>query len=245
VDGAVRNQSPALDKLTAASQRAFEQRDAAVAELGRCQQGMQQLGQLAKRARELSRHTRLVAFNASIEANRNRTEADGGTQAVAAEVRALSTRIAQTAQEMDQVIATMSESIGAAYLKGQVSDTSPEELRLEIDLNAREAMTALLGNMGGALQSGGQVSQAAQLLKDQLDASFIHFQFGDRVSQMLAIVGNDMSNFVQWVGANPSATQNDAAEWLAALESSYTMDEQRSTHHGNVVVDKSSGVDFF
>jgi methyl-accepting chemotaxis protein len=47
------------------------------------------------------------------------------------------------------------------------------------------------------------------------------------------------------VAHNPTATQSDAAEWLAALESSYTMDEQRSHHHGNVHVKRSSGVQFF
>ena len=36
-----------------------------------------------------------------------------------------------------------------------------------------------------------------------------------------------------------------AAEWLVALEASYTMEEQRSHHHGNVHVDVSTGVEFF
>jgi methyl-accepting chemotaxis protein len=62
---------------------------------------------------------------------------------------------------------------------------------------------------------------------------------------MLAIVGNDMDNYARWVAEHPRATQTDAAEWLAALEASYTMDEQRSTHHGNVHVDNSAGVEFF
>ena len=45
--------------------------------------------------------------------------------------------------------------------------------------------------------------------------------------------------------ANPRATPSDAAAWLTALEASYTMDEQRSTHHGNVHVEQSAGVEFF
>ena len=60
-----------------------------------------------------------------------------------------------------------------------------------------------------------------------------------------AIVAIDMTNFARWVQENPYATQSDAAEWLAALEASYTMDEQRSIHHGNVHVDKTAGVEFF
>ena len=62
---------------------------------------------------------------------------------------------------------------------------------------------------------------------------------------MLAIVANDMNNFVTWVDANPLATQSDAAQWLQALEASYTMDEQRAHHHGNVHIERESEVEFF
>ena len=73
----------------------------------------------------------------------------------------------------------------------------------------------------------------------------MHFQFGDRLSQMLDIVAKDMQNFARWVAANPYATQSDAAEWLANLEASYTMEEQRSQHHGNVHIDRGSEIEFF
>ena len=36
-----------------------------------------------------------------------------------------------------------------------------------------------------------------------------------------------------------------AARWLEALEAAYTMEEQRSGHHGNVHVQQSAGVEFF
>jgi hypothetical protein len=139
----------------------------------------------------------------------------------------------------------MSTRVGKARREGEINDTSPEELRLEIDLSARKALQAMLGSMGASLQNSAEVEQASRTLGEQLEAAFVHFQFGDRVSQMLNIVGNDMSNFARWVAANPRATQTDAAEWLAALEASYTMNEQRATHHGNVTVDVGSNVDFF
>jgi methyl-accepting chemotaxis protein len=82
-------------------------------------------------------------------------------------------------------------------------------------------------------------------LREQLETAFVNFQFGDRVGQMLSIVGGDMMSFARWVADNPRCTQTDAAQWLTALESSYTMDEQRSTHHGNVHVNRGAGVEFF
>ncbi len=245
VDGAVRRESPALDALTAASQRAFAERDALVAELGHCVTGLVELQQLAKQARELARHTKLVAFNASIEANRQGSRTEGGSQSVANELRMLSTRMGETGDRIDRVVKGLITSAAKARRDGEINDTSPEELRLEIDLSARQALQAMLGGMGSSLQSSAEVEQASRTLRDQLDAAFVHFQFGDRVSQMLSIVGNDMSNFARWVAANPRATQTDAAEWLASLEASYTMNEQRATHHGNVTVDVGSNVDFF
>lgn len=245
IDGAVSQPSPALDALRSASERAFAQRDQAVAALADCGEALTRLTQLAKQAREVARHTRLVAFNASIEANRGQNQSDQGGQAVAAEVRMLATRMAETAEQMERVVLGMNTAVQQARRRGEAEDTSAEELRLEIDLRAREALAALIGSMGGSMQGTGDLQQTAAMVNDQLEQAFMHFQFGDRVSQMLAIVSNDMSNFARWVAANPRATQTDAAEWLAALEASYTMDEQRSHHHGNVHIERSSEVEFF
>jgi methyl-accepting chemotaxis protein len=255
VSEAVRNEAPALQALTAASARAFAERDAAIAELGLCADGLGELQQLAKQARELSRHTRLVAFNASIESNRQGSPAaagsgkgaghQGGSQAVASELRMLSGRIAATAEQIERVVNKVSASVRSARRNGEVGDTSGEELRLEIEISANEALSRLLASVGASVQSGSQVQQAASALTAQLEAIFVQFQFGDRVSQMLSIVANDMGNFAQWVVDHPQATPGDAAEWLTALESSYTMEEQRSTHHGNVHIDAGAAVEFF
>jgi methyl-accepting chemotaxis protein len=245
IDQAVNAESPALEALTAASGRAFAQRDAAVADLGRCVEGLTELQHLAKQSRELARHTRLVAFNASIESNRQQGASGGGSQAVATELRMLAGRIAETSEKIEKVVHALSQAVRRARREGEVCDTTEEELRLEIDISARNALQAMLATLGTSLQSSAEIKQAAEGLAGQLEATFMHFQFGDRMSQMLSIVANDMGNFASWVAANPRATQSDAAEWLAALESSYTMEEQRSIHHGNQHVEQSAAVEFF
>ena len=253
VGEAVRQEAPALQALTAASARAFAQRDAAVAELGHCAEGLGELQQLAKQARELSRHTRLVAFNASIESKRQSGPAtggkdsgqQGGAQAVASELRMLSGRMAETAEQIERVVSKVSASVRRARRDGEIGDTSGEELRLEIELNASQALNRLLAAVGASVQSGSDVQQAATALTAQLEAIFVQFQFGDRVSQMLSIIANDMGHFADWVKVNPHASHTDATEWLAALEASYTMEEQRSTHHGNAHIDQGAAVEFF
>jgi methyl-accepting chemotaxis protein len=246
IDQAVRRESGALDALTAASRRAFDERDAMLAELHRIADAIGELERLGKQTREIGRSTKLVAFNASIEANRQKVgRNDSGSLAVAGELRALASRMAETGERIECVVAQLQGSISGPRRAFEAADTSAPELRMEIDISARAALCALLGSLGNSLSGNQSLRDTSRELREQLETAFVNFQFGDRVGQMLSIVGNDMVSFARWVAENPRCTQTDAAQWLAALESSYTMDEQRSTHHGNVHVNSGASVEFF
>jgi methyl-accepting chemotaxis protein len=241
---AVQASAPQMQALLGPSLRAFEQRDAAVAELRRCGEALAQLGDLANQARAVARHTRLVAFNASIEANRQGAS-DKGNQAVASEMRSVADQLARIGESIARLTASVGEQVDRTRREAEIRDTAPDELQMELELRARDALTAMLAAIGASLQTSGAVRDASQALRAQLDEAFVQFQFGDRVSQMLAILGNDMSNLAQWVAQNPHPPVTEAAQWLARLEASYTMEEQRSEHHGNVHIDRGSEVEFF
>jgi methyl-accepting chemotaxis protein len=243
-DRAVEAATPQMQALLGASQRAFEQRDAAVAELRRVGEALAELSELATQARTVARHTRLVAFNASIEANRQGT-ADAGNQAVAGEMRSVADQLARIGESIGRVTASVGEQLVRTRREAEIRDTAPDELQMELERRAREALAAMLASIGASLQTSGAVRDASQALRGQLDEAFVHFQFGDRVSQMLAILANDMNNLAQWIAQNPHPPATEAAQWLARLEASYTMEEQRSEHHGNVHVDRGSEVEFF
>lgn len=248
INGALADNSPghaALAALMVPSQRAFAQRDSAVAELTRCANAVGELRQLGRQAREIGKHTKLVAFNALIEANRGSQASDSGSMAVANETRMLAARMGEVGEQIERVVARLDRTLAPERLRGEISDTPDDELRLELDVRAREALKLLLGSLGAAMQNSGEVKASAEALRAKIEATFVQFQFGDRISQMLDIVGSDMQSFARWVSANPYATQSDAAEWLASLEAKYAMDEQRSQHHGNVHVDRGSEIEFF
>jgi methyl-accepting chemotaxis protein len=245
VDAAVTAADAPLQGLRAASERAFAQRDRALAELARCDDGLAELQLQARQTVELGRHTRLVAFNASIEASRGSDQSDAGNEAVAHEMRLLATRLNDTATAMVRLIGQLRQRLGPLKGDALMPADSEQELRMEIDLHARESLKALLAGIGGSLSTSGSVRESSEALRHHLEQAFVHFQFGDRVSQMLAIIGNDMHNFVEWTSKHPNATVDDANEWLKRLEASYTMEEQRSEHHGNVHVDRGSEVEFF
>jgi len=99
--------------------------------------------------------------------------------------------------------------------------------------------------------SPAQAAQAAQwqtdalMLRDLLDQLLTHCQYGDRQTQMIQILATDLDRFSTELPTFATATEDDAAQWLARLESSYTTDEQRAQHNGQAVVASSCTVDFF
>jgi methyl-accepting chemotaxis protein len=250
VGEAIEAQRPALDALLQPLQRAFEQRDALLARLGDCKQAVGRLQQLSKEAREIGRHTRLVSFNANIEAHRGGMGGhgkgnEGGSQQVAAEVRVLAERVTAICNRMDLELGALSGAVGEAHRDGLLHDTSAEELRLETEQRARQAVQALLSSLGAAVHGAGNLREAGRELRHRLDDVFTHFQFGDRVAQMMEILAKDMTGLTEHLRLHPQPAPGDAQAWLKRLEASYTMEEQRSHHHGNQHVDRGSEVEFF
>jgi methyl-accepting chemotaxis protein len=244
IEDAVAQSNPSLQTLASPALRACEQRNAAMAELNRCAEGLVQMTHFAQQINEIGRHTRLVAFNASIESSRAGS-ADAGNGAVATEMRLLAARMGDCGAAVQRLISEQRARLESALNSAVTQQTTPDELRLEIELRAREALQMLMASIGASLSTSSVVRDASTAMRDSLDQAFVHFQFGDRISQMLSIIGSDMNNFVEWTTHNPGATRDDAIDWLKRLEGSYTMDEQRSEHHGNAHVDRGSEVEFF
>jgi methyl-accepting chemotaxis protein len=237
---------PAIAAIKSCTVRGLEQRDHAVQCLRACDALGIDLERLAGQVNEVARHTRLVSFNASIEATRGaQGDANGGSASVAQEVRMMAQRIQGLAQEIQRVAqsiraATTSVSRSASHLP------VPEaEISLEIDILARAAIGQILSGLAQVASVSDALKTAGTEIQSNMETAFVNFQFGDRLSQMLDIVGKDMTQLTRWVEAHPHATHQDAARWLADLEATYTMEEQRSTHHGNAHVAAASNVEFF
>ena len=181
-----------------------------VAQLIHCANAVEALRLLGRQAREIGKHTRPVAFNASIEANRDNSRGkDSIAQAIAAETRALAARMAEMGDQIGNLVGRLDTALTGQRLRAEIDDTSPDELRLALALRAREALTGLLRSMGSAMQDAGAVKASSRALRTQLEATFVHLQFDNRLNQMLDTVGNDMQNFARWVTANPSASEID------------------------------------
>jgi methyl-accepting chemotaxis protein len=88
-------------------------------------------------------------------------------------------------------------------------------------------------------------SLSVRIEKD-LERVLLGMQFQDRLNQTLTNVASDMQRFTEWMRRNEHASHADAMRWLAELERSYTMQEQRARHHGQPEVPSQNGsVEFF
>jgi hypothetical protein len=111
------------------------------------------------------------------------------------------------------------------------------------------AATGHLGTDCGATPSPcdptQRLQQATQRLSNELDMVFAGFQFQDRLNQMLGTLQDDMDRLNEWLEEPRPATSSDVADWLASLEKTYTMEEQRVLHHGKPDVQSQQGIEFF
>jgi methyl-accepting chemotaxis protein len=183
-------------------------------------------------------------MNASIEANRA-GQNQGGFGAVAREVLALADETRGNAERLSQRLAEAEQRLGALRGRLELDTGNAETLAMELQQQARAVVTAIVGDLGSALAGSHELRQTSQRLQASLDGVFVGFQFQDRFAQMLGSVLADMKRFDVWLGEGRGASHADAVAWLKRLDESYTMEQQRSRHHGTGHIGSGAAVEFF
>jgi methyl-accepting chemotaxis protein len=237
--------SPAIDLLRRSAQGAVDTARHAQTQLTVCAEQAQLHRQLSNRLRAIARHTRIVAFNAAIEARRGQADSHSGFITLAEEVKLIASQLEEAANQSDQISTAIDDATAQARVDATLSASTASGVEQALHADVRQAMTLIFQAMGTQGLGGGSRRRQAESLRSQIDDIYVQFQFGDRVSQMLDLISQNMSSYVQWVSAHPHPTQADVDQWLKDLESSYSMEEQRAYHHGNAHVDTSQGIEFF
>lgn len=244
-DELLNNRPEVIETLLAPVSKVLAQHQKVAEQLSESSHALAGLAQMAKDMKGFARHTRMVAMNASIEANRISHERGGGFDAVAKEVRTLGARCDELSEQIHAHVASLNQKIKPLRRDAELQDSSAEEMQLELRTSARLAMESLVGDIGRNMTSSRELREASSKVRDDLDQVLMGFQSGDRVSQMMAILAKDMERLTDWNAGPAQAKMADATEWLAALDRSYTMEEQRTQHHGNVQIDRDATVDYF
>lgn len=190
-----------------------------------------ELRAMADEVGQIAGQTNLLALNAAIEAARA-GEHGRGFAVVAGEVRALSTKSAETGRRIidriDQVLHVIERTLGEAQRISQ--DDSNEVQRSE------QRIQGVTQRMQDGLQ---QLQHEAESLRQRglsiqadIVSMLVSFQYQDRMSQVLAVVSEDLRRLQAQAHAPPDELPS-AAQWLGRLASSYTMVEEYQAHGGS------------
>lgn len=244
VDALIDDNQAVLDQLLVPLRQALQARDSALAEIDRIGPVLDGLRNSAARMRQAARRINMVALNASVESARAGGRA-GSFAVLAEEVRGLALQSTADAGQLLSQANRLEEQLRTLRVQAATRDSSDEELRAQADTAARQAIGGLLDSVGRVARSSRGLKQAGGEVRGQIERLLMGFQAQDRLNQMLGTVEEDMQRLRDWLQHEGDLSQAQATEWLARLESRYTMEEQRVQHHGNTEIERSAQVEFF
>lgn len=244
VDDLIAENSDAIERLLEPMQQALRSRNEAYARLEDVGVAVNELRQVAIQIKQLARRINMVALNASVEASR---AGDKGSSfaVVAQEVRQLATQSGDAASTMMSRTSAIDQDLQSLRSKAAAYDGSDEEMTAQADGSAREVIAGLLRSLGAASRASRQLQDAGMAVRDEVERVLVGFQSQDRLSQMLENVTADMARLTGWLEQGGDVSEVQASEWLARLDASYTMEEQRSQHHGHAVIQRETAIEFF
>ncbi|HEX4843674.1 MAG TPA: methyl-accepting chemotaxis protein [Limnobacter sp.] len=225
--GLAENVSDSLNSMLQQIRQSFDEKSAIMEEVKGFIASTEELAKMASSVEALAAKTNLLALNAAIEAARAGEEGRGFS-IVADEVRKLSMLSADTGvkiRERVQHIAQAAKRAGDGATRMQNSD----------QLVLKQASATL----DGVVQQFEQVTTPLQQASEQIIANthevsaslnnaVVHFQFQDRVSQILGHVQDSLAQLQSQLHAGLDALNVNAL--MHELERNYTMAEERVNH---------------
>lgn len=186
-----------------------------------------ELAKMAASVENLAARTNLLALNAAIEAARAGEEGRGFS-IVADEVRKLSMLSAETGvkiRERVQLIATAAKRAGDGAARMESSDEKVLSQASETLHGVVEQFEQVTVPLHHASE---QIISNTNQVSSSLNNAVVHFQFQDRVSQILGHVQDSLN---QMKGQLSTGLQDlNVAALMHELERKYTMAEERVNH---------------
>lgn len=210
-----------------------------------------ELKQMAKEVARIAEQTNLIALNAAIEAARA-GEAGRGFAVVADEVRKLSNLSGETGKQIGAKVEQVSSAIQAALGAVEKSAHNEAEAVEACNGNIQTVMNNLHDVFANLQAYSSNLSHSALAIKGEIDESLVHFQFQDRIGQILEHVKDSIADFPKQLkrshgGGVFGLRPIDTEHMLSSLTSTYTMESEHQAHgHGGRTVEpQTQEITFF
>ncbi|OQW72650.1 MAG: chemotaxis protein [Proteobacteria bacterium ST_bin11] len=195
-----------------------------------------ELKQMAKEVARIAEQTNLIALNAAIEAARA-GEAGRGFAVVADEVRKLSNLSGETGKQIGSKVEQVSSAIQTALVAVEKSAQNEAEAVTACNGNIQTVMDSLHEVFAKLQGYSNNLSHSAHAIKGEIDESLVHFQFQDRIGQILEHVKDSIVDFPKQLshshdGGVFALRPIDAERILSSLTSTYTMESEHHAHGG-------------
>jgi len=238
-----------LGEVVSSMRSAMQSKTAMLERIRSLEQFIVELQSMAEDVARIASQTNLLALNAAIEAARA-GESGRSFAVVAAEVRMLSQRSADTGRNIAGKVQLISEAIEKACATAEESIAMDQQSTQSTETSIGDVLRRLHEATHTLEQSSQALRSSSEFVKQEVSEALVQLQFQDRINQIMSHVHHSIDQVperlrgsLQQFESGSSLAPIGAADLMAALERTYAMADEHAIKTGKAAAPKPQGED--